>query len=65
MPFFVKSSTLAQCDQCSMRFDPVYGGVCPSCGRLLCARHLYGEGARRFLKYFGVRTVCAQCRASA
>ena len=33
---------LARCDQCRTFFDPVYGGVCARCGRLLCATHLHG-----------------------
>ena len=37
------SRVIATCDECRTRFDPVHGGVCPSCRRLLCATHLYGS----------------------
>jgi hypothetical protein len=60
---FRPTTLVLECDSCRTRFDPIEGGVCPTCERLLCNRHLYGSWLRRFRGYFGVRTVCVDCVA--
>ena len=57
------SRVIATCDTCRARFDPVRGGVCPSCRRLLCAEHYYGAPWRRVLGLLGMAPQCAACRA--
>jgi hypothetical protein len=52
-----------ECDACHEGFDPIQGGVCPVCERLLCNRHLYGSFVRRLRGYIGLKTVCAECVA--
>ena len=61
-PMYRRSALMADCDECGRTFDPVHGGVCPRCKRLLCRRHLYGSGLRRVLAYFGVQTDCVRCK---
>ena len=56
------SSIMAQCDKCRMPFDPVHGGVCSRCGRLLCGRHIYGSIFRRLQSFLGMALVCPECR---
>jgi hypothetical protein len=53
----------ARCEECGTAFDPLTGGICPSCRRLLCARHLRGW----FVGWFGLSrsadaTVCVACQ---
>ena len=65
MPKLAKSTLMARCDVCRAVFDPVYGGACESCRRLLCSRHFYGSLAQRLKSYLllgGGRQLCAECR---
>jgi hypothetical protein len=62
MAILRKSALLARCDECRLPFDPVWGGGCPSCGRLLCGVHLYGAGLKRLAAYLGTRKPCVRCR---
>lgn len=62
MPTFRKSSVFAECDRCGASFDPVYGGVCDACRRVLCTRHFYGSLLRRVLVYLGAGQRCVACR---
>jgi hypothetical protein len=64
MMLFKPSAQLARCDQCRAFFDPVFGGVCARCRRLLCATHLYGGFFQRVLGRFNLRqALCVDCRA--
>jgi hypothetical protein len=56
------SSLMAQCDKCRLPFDPVHGGVCSQCRRLLCGRHMYGSIFRRLESFLGRPLVCPECR---
>jgi len=56
------SRTLATCDECRAVFDPVRGGVCPQCRRLLCGDHYYGSLLRRLQGLLGFRPRCVACR---
>jgi hypothetical protein len=62
MSLLKRSTTLIRCDICKVPFDPVFGGACKSCGRLLCALHLYGNPARRLVAYAGFSSPCVECR---
>ena len=50
-----------RCDECGGQFAPADGGLCATCQRMLCWRHLYGwfGGWRRFM---GREAVCVHCR---
>ena len=63
MQVFRPSSYLAQCERCGARFDPVQGGVCPSCNRILCGTHMYGSWFRRLRAQLGGKTMCVECEA--
>jgi len=64
---FKPSAQLGRCDECRTTFDPVYGGGCVRCRRLLCPVHLYGGFWRRLLARVVPRgaPVCVRCRAAA
>ncbi|HEU4628485.1 MAG TPA: hypothetical protein VFS08_02030 [Gemmatimonadaceae bacterium] len=62
MAVFQQSRTLATCDECRVHFDPVRGGVCPQCRRLLCGTHYYGSPLRRLQGLVGGRPRCVACR---
>ena len=61
-------STMAQpaipftCEECGARFDPLGGGICEACGRLLCARHLRGWLRGLLPPLAAGRLVCVACR---
>lgn len=57
------SRTLGRCDECRVSFDPVGGGVCPNCRRLLCGEHYFGSFLRRVQAMVGGRPWCVACRA--
>ncbi len=59
------SSMLAACDECRLPFDPVHGGVCSRCHRLLCGHHIYGSILRRLQSFLGMALVCPACRSGA
>jgi hypothetical protein len=64
MALFKPSDQLARCDVCRTVFDPVFGGVCARCHRLLCETHLHGGFFRRLLGRLNPRpAVCVDCRA--
>ena len=62
MAVFQPSRTIATCDECRAAFDPVNGGVCPSCRRLLCGEHYFGSLFRRLQAMVGGRPRCVACR---
>lgn len=62
MAVFQPSRTLAQCDECRAVFDPVRGGVCSQCRRLLCGDHYYGSVLRRLQGLLGFAPRCVACR---
>ena len=55
MAYLQQSRMMATCDECRARFDPVRGGVCPNCRRLLCGTHYYGSFLRRIQAMLGKR----------
>jgi hypothetical protein len=59
------SAMLAKCDECRLPFDPVQGGVCSRCNRLLCRHHIFGSVLRRLQSYLGGSLVCVACRVKA
>gem|GEM_PF-1262933 len=63
MAFLQPSRVIATCDECRARFDPVRGGVCDSCRRLLCPTHYYGSFLRRLQGLLGFSPLCPACRA--
>ena len=53
------------CDRCGARFDPVSGGVCARCRRILCGDHLHGSLVQRLrVTLFGGTPTCIYCRAA-
>ena len=62
--FFRESIFKTDCDRCGARFDPIRGGVCEQCRRILCGEHLHGTRWQRLrTQLFGGPTVCIYCRA--
>jgi hypothetical protein len=64
MPFFRPSTFRGQCERCGAWFDPVHGGVCASCGKILCIAHLHGSMLARLRSLLGGQPVCAACRSA-
>jgi len=66
MAVFKASTQFGRCEKCRAPFDPVYGGACARCGRLLCARDLYGGFWRQLVARLIPRrsAICVQCRAT-
>jgi hypothetical protein len=62
-PIFLKASVRTECDVCDYRFDPLHGGVCDSCNRILCIDHLHGSWLRRLRVDLGAKNICVECRA--
>ena len=60
--FFRSSQITTDCDECGGRVDLVKGGVCTTCRRILCARHLHGSFVRRLLTDLGASITCVRCR---
>ena len=53
----------ARCEECGTSFDPLTGGICPACRRLLCATHLRGWFAGVFgLPRSADVTLCRACQ---
>ena len=62
---FFRHSTLAtECDACGGRVDMIQGGVCVSCRRILCYRHLHGSWSQRLATELWAQTRCVECRKS-
>lgn len=59
-----ESTVAAECERCGVRFDPVSGGVCSVCRRILCDAHLNGSFLRRARTWFGAAPVCVYCAAA-
>jgi hypothetical protein len=64
MPFLRQSRDWAACERCRRRFNLIEGGVCRSCGRILCDDHLYGSWIQRLRRYVGAAATCVECRAA-
>lgn len=63
LPILHRSFLSIDCDACGTRFAPSTGGVCASCQRILCFRHLHGTKWRRVLTELGARPLCVDCRS--
>lgn len=59
---FLPSGPRGECERCGQWFDPVHGGVCASCGRILCGTDLYGSMISRLRGYIGLTVRCRVCR---
>jgi hypothetical protein len=62
MEFFRKSIFTTECDECGRKFPVNTGGVCDTCRRILCNRHLHGSIGRRIAIAFGAPYRCVACR---
>jgi hypothetical protein len=63
VPIFTTALVRTECDICDYRFDPIHGGVCEKCKRILCMKHLHGSWIRRLQVDLGSRSICVECRA--
>jgi hypothetical protein len=62
VPIFRKSIFKTECDECRKPFQIASGGVCKSCRRILCDRHLHGSILRRVSIALGADAICVDCR---
>ena len=59
---FRSSQVTTECDACGGRADMLKGGVCTTCRRILCYRHLHGGWVQRLIADMSRRSVCVRCR---
>lgn len=62
LTFFRRTTLSTECDACGGRVDMIQGGVCTTCRRILCYRHLHGSWTQRIATELGARTRCVACR---
>lgn len=53
---------LRRCATCDIHYEHGEGGACLTCGKVYCARHLYGRLANKLRFLRGPRPVCRECR---
>lgn len=58
-------SIAATCEECQRSFEPLSGGACARCKRLLCGRHLRGWRPAVFALFERARPECVRCRRAA
>ena len=63
MEVFRKSIFRTDCDECHKPFPVNTGGVCDTCKRILCDKHLHGSFFRRMAVAMGSPIRCVDCRA--
>ncbi|HET6701419.1 MAG TPA: hypothetical protein VFH14_06440 [Gemmatimonadaceae bacterium] len=51
------------CERCGLPFEPIKGGLCPRCDRILCAADLHGDIFSRWKAALTGRAICVECRA--
>ncbi len=59
-----KSSIPFVCEECGGEFEPQFGGICRSCGRLLCHKHLIDWGSLPVFrkKEEKAQPICKKCK---
>jgi hypothetical protein len=62
MEIFRRSIFSSDCDECGKPFPVNTGGVCDTCRRILCNRHLHGSVVRRVAIALGASYRCVACR---
>ncbi|HJR67502.1 MAG TPA: hypothetical protein VJ802_13820 [Gemmatimonadaceae bacterium] len=51
-----------QCERCSLPFEPIKGGLCQRCDRILCSADLHGDTLSRWRAALTGRAICVECR---
>ena len=51
-----------QCERCSLPFEPIKGGLCQRCDRILCSADLHGDTLSRWRAALTGRVICVECR---
>ena len=51
------------CERCGLPFEPMKGGLCQRCDRILCAADLHGDILSRWRAAITGRAICVECRA--
>jgi hypothetical protein len=54
-----------ECDRCGLPFEPMKGGLCQRCDRILCGADLHGDLLSRWRAALTGRSICVECRAKA
>jgi hypothetical protein len=53
-----------ECERCGLPFEPMKGGLCQRCDRILCATDLHGDLFSRWKAALTGRAICVECRQS-
>src|SRR5688500_281596 len=51
-----------ECERCGLPFEPIKGGLCQRCDRILCAADLHGDLLSRWRAALTGRVICVECR---
>lgn len=51
------------CERCRLPFEPMKGGLCERCDRILCPNDLHGSLFARWRAAVTRHAVCVECRA--
>jgi hypothetical protein len=51
------------CERCGLPFEPLKGGLCQRCDRILCPADLHGDVLSRWRAAITGRAICVECRA--
>jgi hypothetical protein len=54
-----------KCERCGLPFEPIKGGLCQRCDRILCAADLHGDLLSRWKAALTGRAICVECRQRA
>ena len=51
-----------ECERCGLPFEPMKGGLCQRCDRILCSADLHGDLFSRWKAALTGRAICVECR---
>ncbi|MDQ4081260.1 MAG: DUF2043 domain-containing protein [Gemmatimonadota bacterium] len=64
MPILTKRlpTVYMKCERCGLPFEPMKGGLCQRCDRILCPTDLHGSTVARWRAALTGRAICVECR---
>ncbi|MGQ0712404.1 MAG: hypothetical protein ACT4PJ_01595 [Gemmatimonadaceae bacterium] len=65
MPILTKRlpTVFMKCERCGLPFEPIKGGLCQRCDRILCPADLHGSALARWRAALTGRATCLECRS--
>ena len=56
------ATVYVDCERCGLPFEPMKGGLCHRCDRILCPADLHGDIFSRWRAAITGRALCVECR---